>query len=71
MPRYSQIVDPTKMFTEIEIVNILPSFAFIDDVNITTYVEASPVYNISSLVCKWQDVETPGVYVVTDEGERI
>ena len=56
----------------------MPSHAFIDDANITTYVEVETLYNVSTLVCRWQLVEVPGVYVqlYNDEdnsviGERI
>ena len=53
MPRYNSYIPPTKMLTDVAISEITPSHAFIDDLNITTYVEAIPLYNVSTLMCRF------------------
>lgn len=68
IPTYPNLITPFQLFTEIEVLEIVPSHAFIDDTNITVYVDVSPLYNISTLACKFQSAVVPGEYFLTDEG---
>jgi hypothetical protein len=53
------------------VLHISPSYAFKDDINIHIYVEAVPVYNITSLRCLIYDVILPGRYFLTNGVEYI
>jgi hypothetical protein len=50
----------------ITLVSIEPMHAFIDDQNITVFVQVNAAFqipNLSTIVCKFKDVEVPGQYV--------
>jgi len=73
-PRFVKPAPPQDLLAEdlpIKILHISPSYAFKDDIDINIYVEAMPVYNLTSLSCLIYDVVLPGRYFMTGGVEYI
>ncbi len=74
LPRFEVPAVPQDLFvndTEVVVVNITPSYAFKQEMNINIYVRAQPIYNLTSLRCLIRDVYLPGLYFITEGIEYI
>ncbi len=70
-PYYAQVQAPEDLFPQIQIQSINPSFMFMDELFVKVYVQATPIYNLTSIICRFHDVQVPGVYEVVSGAPMI
>lgn len=51
--------------------SLTPKFAFIDELNVKLYLVVRPLYDLSSLRCKLNDVPLQGTYVIKNGTPQI
>ena len=73
LPYVANIIEtaPVLDTTSIEVLNLNPEMAFMDEKNINVLVTVEPIYNLTTLICMMHDVPLKGQYVIVDGQEYV